>query len=172
MTKKNKKIFAVSAGILLGVIAVVSLRVCQHAPGASPSATDTDILNAAYPLYGTGISWGAEVPVTLPPHSDYNPATTTFIGYQVSSLPTPTTNDIAAVTEPLRDYYDKMLLAAGWNIDTNFEADGPGGSIWGYTKGKDVLIFSYNSLFLNQQPNQPEQCPCTVNFIILGGELK
>jgi len=155
-----------SAGLIIG-IAAVSLLFAGRAAAPAP-----DTIDAVYPLFGSGISWSPKVSITLPPLSDYNPATSTIVGYEVVSLPTAATSNIAGIAEPLRNYYDQLLVSQGWHINTNFEADGPGGSLWGFTKGKDILIFSFTSTFYNKQPNQPEQCPCSVVFTIIGGELK
>ncbi len=135
------------------------------------SATKPEVINTVYPLFSSGISWSPKVPVTLPPRSNYNPATSTLRGFEVVSLPTTSTQNIGATVEPLRNYYDQLLLQQGWHIDVKYQADGPGGSVWGFTKGSEVLIFSYTSTFLTQKPNTPEQCPCTVVFIIIGGQL-
>lgn len=110
--------------------------------------------------------------VSLPPNSNYNPTKRTIVGYQVSSLPTASTEDIGALVGPLRDYYDRLLLQKGWTINTKFQADGPGGSLWGFTKGSDILILSYTSNFMDREPNRPVRCPCTIVFTIIGGTLK
>lgn len=151
--------------LALGVAAVSFLFAGRAA------APTHDTIDAVYPLFSTGMSWSPKVSVSLPPRSDYNPATSTITGYEVVSLPTAATDNIAGIAEPLRDYYDRLLVTNGWHIDIKFEADGPGGSLWGFTKGNQILIFSYISTFYNQQPNQPEQCPCSIVFTIIGGEL-
>jgi len=160
------KLMCAIVGLVLG-FAAISFIYAWH--GEAPAQ---DTIDAVYPLFSSGISWSPKVSVSLPPRSDYNPATSTIVGYEVVSLPTAPTGNIAGIAEPLRNYYDQLLVSKGWHINTSFEADGPGGSLWGFTKDKDVLIFSYASTFYNQQPNTPEQCPCSIVFTIIGGTLK
>ena len=174
------------AGVLVGLAGGALLHVVQNSAAvvAAPMATSTiattsnvvavasSIIDAMYPLFNTGISWTAKESVSLPPRSSYNPTNQIIEGYQVTSLPTASTEDIGATVEPLRNYYDQLLLKNGWTIDINFEADGAGGSLWGFTKGNDILILSYTSTFMNSQPNTPAQCPCTIVFTIIGGTLK
>lgn len=139
---------------------------------ALKAAIPQETIYAVYPLYSAGISWSPKVRVSLPPHSMYNPTGKIISGYQATSLPTASTDDIGALVGPLRHSYDQLLLKKGWAIDTNFEADGPGGSLWGFTKGNEILILSYTSTFYNDQPGVPEECPCTVVFTIIGGTLE
>jgi len=171
------------AGIVIGFAAVVMMPALTPASTvAAPEATTTveakvapatsDVIDAIYPIFSTDISWSPKVSVSLPPQSDYNPTKQTIVGQEVVSLPTASTEDIGGTVEPLRNYYDQLLVKAGWTIATNFEADGAGGSLWGFTKGNDILIFSYTSTFMNLQQGQPEQCPCTVVFTIIGGTLQ
>jgi hypothetical protein len=166
MTIHKKYLFGAIAIAVLAIIAVA-----WATSNKGPSA-ETEVLHAAYPLYAQGIVWGQEVPLSVPPHVATNPTDQTIVGNLITSLQTATTTDVAAITEPLRTYYDKMLLGNGWSIKTAYQANGPGSAVWGYTKGNDVLIFSYTSTFLDQFVNQPVQCPCTVGFSILGGSLQ
>jgi hypothetical protein len=181
----NKVICAV-VGVLVGLLGGIVLHMSQHttASVATTVATSTiattskvvaatpGVIDAVYPLFASGISWSNKVSVSLPPRSNYNPTDQTIEGYQVTSLPTASTEDIGATVEPLRNYYDQLLIKNGWTINNNFEADGAGGSLWGFTKGSDILILSYTSTFMNNQPNTPSQCPCTIVFTIIGGSLK
>jgi hypothetical protein len=129
-------------------------------------------IDAVYPLFNERISWSPKVAVSLPPRSNYNPLERTIVGYQVTSLPTASTENIGDTIEPLRNYYNEKLLPLGWRIQANFQADGPGGSVWGFRRGEEVLILSYTSTFFNNQPDTPSQCPCTVVFTIIGGTLQ
>ena len=174
------------AGLVVGLAGGILLHVTQTATtlAAAPMATSTlattstvvaeapSVIDAVYPLFSGNISWTNKVSVSLPPRSNYNPTNQTIEGYQVTSLPTASTGDIGATIEPLRNYYDQVLIKNGWKINNDFEADGAGGSLWGFTKGNDILILSYTSTFMNSQPNQPEQCPCTIVFTIIGGTLR
>lgn len=153
------------AGLVIGLSAVIFFA-------AQSRANDAAVIDTVYPLFDAGIRWTSKVSVTLPPLSSYNPINRTIEGYQVTSLPTESTTDVGAVVGPMRHYYDLLLLQKGWTMDTKFEADGPGGSLWGFTKGDDILILSYTSTFLNTDTGQPVRCPCTVVFTILGGTLK
>lgn len=171
------------AGVLIGFFAIVFICDRQNtktnaAPIAEATSTietvpasNTGVIGSLYPLFSTGITWTSQVSVSLPPLSNYNPTTQTIVGEQVTSLPTASTADIGAIVGPMRDYYDRVLLEKGWVIDIKFEADGAGGSLWGFTKGNDVLILSYTSTALYQDPNAPKQCPCTLVFTIIGGTL-
>ena len=167
---------------LFGVL-LLSAKSGTGAISAAPEATSTvavepaesqqaGVIDALYPLFSTGIAWSPKVSVSLPPRSDYNPTSQTIVGEEAMSLPTASTEDIGAMVEPFRNYYDQLLLQKGWNININFEADGPGGSLWGFTKGNDILILSYTSTFYNKQSDRPEQCPCTIVFTVIGGTLK
>jgi hypothetical protein len=155
------------AGLLVGLLSVLVLS----ATAAAHNDTH-DVIDAVYPLFSTGITWSPKVSVSLPPKSDYNPTDKIIDGYQVSSYPTASTEDIGGVVGPMRDYYDRLLLQKGWTMDTKFEADGPGGSLWGFTKAGDILILSYTSTFMDIEPGRPNRCPCTVVFTIIGGSLK
>jgi hypothetical protein len=177
------KVACAVAGVVIGFVAVFYMYPMENAAvTAAQDATTTAVvettpantttIDAVYPLFSTGISWSPKISVSLPPRSNYNPTDQTIVGYQVTSLPTASTEDIGGTVEPLRNYYDQLLVKNGWSIATQFEADGAGGSLWGFTKGNDILIFSYTSTFMNQQPNQPEQCPCTIVFTIIGGTLE
>jgi len=166
MNPSRKKIALGAAGLLAGFLSVLSVQAMHSA------AADADVIDAVYPLFSAGINWSPKVSVSVPPKSDYNPTDRAIVGYQVTSYPTASTEDIGGVVGPLRDYYDRLLVGGGWTIDTNFEADGPGGSLWGFTKGDKILILSYTSTFMDQEPNTPERCPCTIVFTIIGGELK
>ncbi len=166
MTELVGKVVCGIAGLLVGVFAVVFLF------STHTSVSNQDVIDAVYPLFSDGLSWSPKVSVNVPPHSDYNSTGQAIVGYEAVSLPTASTGDIGAVVEPLRNYYDQLLVKSGWTIDPQFEADGPGGSLWGFAKGNDILILSYTSTFMNQQQGQPRQCPCTIVFTIIGGTLK
>jgi hypothetical protein len=174
--KSYTKILLAVVGIVVGLVVVLAVRGtgASISPTSNTAATSTpataeDAFGSAYPLYATNIVWDSKVPLSVPPHIGTNPTDTTIEGYEITSEPTATTTDISSITEPFRNYYDKTLLALGWSIDPTFQADGPGASVWGFRKGKEILIFSYAPTFLNNQPNQPVQCPCTITFSILGG---
>jgi len=160
---------SIASAVILVIAVAIGVAYLTHSQ--TPPAAD-EVLHAAYPLYAQGITWQDEAPLSVPPHIATNPTDQTIVGNVVSSLPTATTTNIASITEPFRDFYDKILVANGWSITPKYEAGGPGSAAWGYTKGNNVLIFNYQSTFLNQQPNQPEQCPCTIEFSILGGKLE
>ncbi len=175
---KNKKniLFAI-AGLVVGLLAVLAIHsIASNSAPASDTATTTavtatgeDAFQSVYPLYDTNIVWDAKVALSVPPHTATNPTNSTIRGYEIESELTATTSEISAFTEPFRDYYDRVLLAKGWAIDPTFQADGPGASIWGFTRGTEILIFSYTPTFLVDHPNEPVQCPCKITFSILGG---
>jgi len=158
----------IGAVLLVVIVAVVVAMLTSH---TGPPQSE-EVLHAAYPLYAQGIVWNDEVPLSVPPRVATNPTDQTIIGNVVTSIPTATTTNVASVTEPFRDFYDKALIANGWSIAPKYQADGPGSSVWGYTKDQNILIFSYQSTFLDQKPDQPVRCPCTLQFSILGGTLQ
>ncbi|HVW82768.1 MAG TPA: hypothetical protein VHC68_02370 [Candidatus Paceibacterota bacterium] len=114
----------------------------------------------AYPLY-PGASWGGEEPT----------AEDGAVDYSVSATPFADITDIASVTEPFLSYYDRKLSAAGWSVDVAREAAGPGSELVPYLKGGQELIVSYSSVFKNNPPGEPEQCPCdtTLRLESVGG---
>lgn len=153
------------AGLAVGIIAVSLFVAGRDAPAPDP-------INDVYPLFRIGISWSPKVQVEVPPRSNYNPTGQTIVGYQITSLPTASTVDIGATVGPMRDYYDRVLLQKGWSINPKFQADGPGGSLWGFTKDDDVLILSYTSSAIDAEHSRPKRCPCTIVFTIIGGTLR
>lgn len=64
------------------------------------------------------------------------------------------------------------LQTMGFLPDNNLAADGPGSSVWGYTKEsnsqKQVMTFSYKTRPTNSNPNEPLQfsCPCQVDVTV------
>ncbi len=70
------------------------------------------------------------------------------------------------------DYYDKILVAKGWEGSIDFMADGPGSSVRAYTKGNKMIVLSYTSSELNPKSDQPFSCPCNMTFSIFLGDLK
>ncbi len=62
-----------------------------------------------------------------------------------------------------------QLEAKGFTPDINLAADGPGSSMWGYSKTENgmtqIMLFSYKAQPTNSNPNEPLQfdCPCKVN---------
>ncbi len=157
-------------GVTTPVASTPKTAIATTTPVTETVSTVT--INTVYPLFNEGISWSPKVAVHLPPQSLYNPTKQTIEGYQVTSLPTASTENIGGTVEPLRNYYNELLIKSGWRIDINFQADGPGGSVWGFRKGNEALILSYTSTFFNNQPGAPSQCPCTVVFTIIGGTLQ
>ncbi|MEI6529020.1 MAG: MliC family protein [Candidatus Falkowbacteria bacterium] len=69
-------------------------------------------------------------------------------------------------------YYDNQLTANGWGKNKDYVADGPGTSIWAYTKGSKIIVLSYTSEELNPSTNRPFSCPCQMTFSIFYGEIK
>jgi len=121
-------------------------------------------LNAdIYPLY-SNLSWGEEVATTS------NEFGLSLTGFQVNS------ENISDSTYYKFDksfvkYYEDKLVGAGWTRSKDYEADGAGSSIWTYTKGKKIIILSYNSQEIKELPDQPFTCPCNMTFSIFTGEI-
>lgn len=66
----------------------------------------------------------------------------------------------------------KDLERLGYKPDMSLSADGPGSSVWGYTKTENgdesVILFSYNTQPSSSNPNEPLQfnCPCKMNISV------
>jgi putative hemolysin len=73
---------------------------------------------------------------------------------------------------------DKAYLESqGFKADPSMSADGPGSSVWGYSKGSgentQVVIFSYEVKPTSSNPNEPLQfnCPCNATVSIFVSDL-
>ena len=170
----NKRIAIGVCGILLGLVFSGFLRQEGEllASSVRPPASEEDAIAAVYPLYTHSIVWTDAVRLSVPPHTSTNPTKHTINGYVLSSKPTATTTDISSITEHFRNYYDEKLLEDGWSIDPTYQSDAPGASVWGFSRGKEVVIFSFTPTFLNKKPGSVGHCPCTIRFDILGGLTK
>lgn len=63
------------------------------------------------------------------------------------------------------------LKSMGYEENMNLSADGPGSSTWGYTKGNNMVIFSYKTTPSTNNPNEPLEfdCPCDVSVSVFTG---
>jgi hypothetical protein len=170
----NKSIAIGVAGLLVGLVlgGLVHHELGIAEAEAPTPATAEAAIASVYPLYTHHITFGEQVRLSVPPKTGTNPTDNTISGYLITSDSTATTTDISSISEPFRMFYDKKLIKKGWSINPKFQADGPGASIWGFTKGKEVVIFAFTTTFLGTKPNQPVECPCTLVFTILGGLLQ
>ena len=123
------------------------------------TGTTNNLVADLYPLY-SGLSWNNEVATT-----------TDVFGLQLSGFRINSTVVVDGDFPSFKNYYDTKLIANGWLQNKNYIADGAGGSIWGYSKGNDFIILSYDSTAINQIPNQPLSCPCNMIFSIFSGKL-
>jgi len=129
---------------------------------SSTTPEKNNLVSDIYPLY-SNLLWNNEIATT-----------TNMFGLQFSGFGIDTryiTDDKYNKLDPsFREYYDTKLTAKGWVQNKDYDADGAGSSVWGYTKGKDVIILSYHSTAINQKPNEPLSCPCNMTFYIFSGE--
>lgn len=64
---------------------------------------------------------------------------------------------------------EAYMESLGYTLDNNLSADGPGSSVWGYSKDvngkKQIVLFSYETKPSDSDPNTPLQfnCPCNTN---------
>lgn len=130
-----------------------------------PANSFTDI----YPL-PSGITWNEAQTATLAA-GDVNVAST-LIGIKVESQPIQNITDLSAPSMPFDAYYQKKLTAAGWTVDNDLAAGGPGAEITGYTKGNEYIILEYSAVFKNQPADSPETCPCDLTFSVFEGTAK
>lgn len=67
----------------------------------------------------------------------------------------------------------KLLESMGYTLNQNLSADGPGSSMWGYTKGNKVITYSYKTAPTSSSPNEPLSfdCPCQVSVSVFTGTL-
>lgn len=134
-------------------------------PTPGPDLNNADNLeNVIYPLY-PNLSWNTESATTTVAFGMY------LTGSRINSNPiSDTTYD--NLISLFNNYYDTQLTAAGWEINKDYVADGPGTSIWAYTKGSKIIVLSYVSDELNPSKNKPFSCPCKMTFSIFSGEIK
>lgn len=68
---------------------------------------------------------------------------------------------------------NKALEVMGYKPNMNVSADGPGSSMWGYTKGNSIILYSYKTTPTNTSPNEPLSfdCPCKITVSIFEGTL-
>lgn len=78
------------------------------------------------------------------------------------------------VDKPLVEHFEdkNYLESLGYKEDLGMAADGPGSSVWGYSRTENgntkVVIFSYNVKPTDNNPNEPVQfnCPCQATLSI------
>ncbi len=155
---------------VLGVNSYPSVPVVESISGQSAPfriIKEKNFPAEIYPLY-PGISWGSEMAATdtMP----INGIQTVFTGYRVVSQTVKNITNIAAVTTPFEKYYRDKLKTAGWVIDNNLLASGPGSDIVVYTKGDDYMVISFATVFHAGGVNEPVQCPCDTTLSIFDGK--
>lgn len=79
------------------------------------------------------------------------------------------TDNIAAASRPLMDYYARFLTSDGWTVDNSKAAGGPGAEIVAYQKGNEYVIVSLKTVFKGGGENEPVQCPCDVSLSVFSG---
>ncbi len=155
---------------VLGVNSYPSVPVVESVSGQSAQfhiIKEKNFPAEIYPLY-SGISWGPEMLATdtMP----INGIQTVFTGYSITSQTVKNITNIAAVTMPFEKYYRNKLKAAGWVIDNNLLASGPGSDIIVYTKGDRYIVVSFLTVFHAGGVNEPVQCPCDTTLYIFTGK--
>lgn len=71
----------------------------------------------------------------------------------------------------------QKLKEMGFSVDNDLMADGPGSSMWGYSKNdngeKQYVIISYKTQPTSSNPNAPLEfnCPCTVDVSVFASNL-
>ena len=155
---------------VLGINSYPSVPVVESVSGQSAPfhiIKEKNFPAEIYPLY-SGISWGPEMLATdtMP----INGIQTVFAGYGITSQTVKNITNIAAVTMPFEKYYRNKLKAAGWAIDNNLLASGPGSDIVVYTKGDDYIVISFSTVFHAGGTNEPVQCPCDTTLSIFTGK--
>jgi hypothetical protein len=128
----------------------------QGGGGAGSMAVLDDSL---YPLY-SGVTWSAPEATTSP---DYGQVV------RVQASAAQNTMNIASATTPFEQYYHDKLTAAGWSQDLMREASGPGAEVSVYTKGDQIVVVMFSSVFHVRQPDAPVQCPCDVTLTLMSG---
>lgn len=130
-----------------------------------PDLQNSDKLESViYPLY-PDLSWNKEAATTTVAFGMY------LTGSRITSN---TIGDTAQdnIISLFDSYYDTQLTAAAWEKNKDYVADGPGTSIWAYTKGSKIIVLSYVSEELDPSTNKPFSCPCKMTFSIFSGEIK
>ena len=117
------------------------------------------LVSALYPLY-TGVNWGSVTATTSP---DYGTVAV------LQSIPLTNITDIATKSTPFMSYNHTQLVHAGWVEDIQREAGGPGTETTVYKKGDQFIVTAFHSVFHDQQPSGPAQCPCDVQFTLMNG---
>jgi len=115
-----------------------------------------------YPLY-SNLSWNEEVALTD------NYWGSEFSGFKVTSKNI-TDKEYYSFNESFINYYDKKLTSLGWYRDPQYQADGAGSQVIGYTKGDEIIVLDYDSKEIKQIPNEPLSCPCNMTFSIFSGK--
>jgi hypothetical protein len=123
------------------------------------SPKDATIPADVYPLY-SGASWSPVEATTSPDYGEVS---------VIQSQPFINITDIAAKSTPFTTYYHDKLLHGGWVQDMQREAGGPGAEISVYTKGDQFVVVAFSSIFHDQKPDAPAQCPCDLRFSLMSG---
>jgi len=118
----------------------------------------------------------------VPPYSKFSwngayGTTKTFSGITVAGVAMKTSpvahiQNIAALTQPFYAYYNSALIADGWSLAQNLEADGAGSSIRAYQKGNKYIFLAHVATDENVNPAKIFSCPCTIQFGVLIGQSR
>ncbi|MFA6585853.1 MAG: hypothetical protein WCS86_01705 [Candidatus Paceibacterota bacterium] len=121
-----------------------------------------NLISDVYPLY-PNLSWNTEVATA-----------TTLFGLHLSGFKVDSKNisdsQYYKFGTSFGKYYEDKLLPLGWTSSNKYQADGAGSSTWAYTKNNEYIILSYKSTEINENPNEPFTCPCSMTFLIFSGK--
>jgi len=165
LLKNDMLLFAVV--IIMVVIGAAIVLHQRKSPTITPAPNTTQNINdstlAKLTQSFPGITWGEPESI-----NQSTGAYGEFPGRKVTG--TITVSQPSVPQSGDKDY----LMSLGYEPDPGMAADGPGSSVWGYSKNEkgvtSVVIFSFEAKPTNSNPNEPVQfnCPCdaTVSIFI------
>ncbi|MDO8510391.1 MAG: hypothetical protein Q7S15_02090 [bacterium] len=123
------------------------------------------LLSEVQPLYN-GVQWYPSSEASLNA-GDYG-LQKALVGFRIVSEPITNIDDYSQVVVPFYEFYDNQLMKKGWSEAGALTADGPSGSVWGYSKGgMHIILESMAKQII--VADGPFSCPCDVTLSIFVG---
>lgn len=135
-----------------------------------PKTTTVAVSPAADKIFSQLAKWLPDATFGLPKRTTEDTSYGKFSGESLAGFTMAPTASMPHFEDA--DYLKKL----GFTPDNMLSADGPGSSVWGYSKeqsGKrQIILFSSEAKPLEVKPNEPLQfnCPCNTNVRIFVSE--
>lgn len=141
----------------------------MNPPEAKPKTTTVSVSPDADKIFSQLATWLPGATFGLPKKTTEETSYGKMKGESLSGFTMSETASMEHFENP--DYMQEL----GYAPDNNLSADGPGSSVWGYSKEtngkKEVVLFSYETKPSDSDPNTPLQfnCPCNTDVKVFVG---